>query len=159
MALVVVIISGYFLMSQEKAEAPTIAVDEEVVEEVETNEIPDDIIAHIESKNDLIKVSSPQAGSRIKSPLKLTGVARGYWFFEASFPIFVTDWNGLIIGEGFATAEGDWMTEEFVSFSAEITFTLPPDTPYRRGTIIFKKDNPSDLPENDDALEIPIVFK
>ena len=28
----------------------------------------------------------------------------------------------------------------------------------RRGTLIFQKDNPSGLPEHDDALEIPILF-
>ena len=29
----------------------------------------------------------------------------------------------------------------------------------RRGFLMLKKDNPSGLPEHDDALEIPIYFK
>lgn len=119
---------------------------------------PDDIDAHIASKSDLIVVESPKRGSTISSPVTITGKARGYWFFEASFPITIVDWNGLIIGQGIATAQDEWMTEEFVPFSATITFDLPSDTPYRRGAIILQKDNPSGLPENDNALEIPITF-
>ena len=92
----------------------------------------------------------------------LTGQARGYWYFEASFPIVLTNWDGLIIAEGYATADGDWMTEEFVPFTASLEFTNPyeegqPDF-MKRGSLILQKDNPSGLPENDNALEIPIYF-
>ncbi len=121
--------------------------------------VGDDIQAHIDSKANLIMVESPKRDTVVSSPITITGEARGYWFFEASFPITIVNWNGLIIGEGIATADGEWMTEDFVPFSATITYTLPADTPYRRGAIIFKKDNPSGLPENDNALEIPIQFE
>lgn len=101
-------------------------------------------------------------GEVISSPLTLSGEARGQWFFEGSFPIFLTNWDGLIIYEGFASANGEWMTTEFVPFSTSITFTSPyqPGDPdfMKNGTLILKKDNPSDLPELDDALEIPIRF-
>ena len=120
--------------------------------------VPADIISHIDEKSELIVVQNPQPLQTVTSPLSVSGEARGYWFFEASFPIIVTDWNGLIIGEGFATAEGDWMTEEFVPFTAKIEFAVSSNTPYQRGTIIFQKDNPSGLPEYDDALELPILF-
>lgn len=109
-------------------------------------------------KDGLISVETPLRGEKITSPLTVRGEARGYWFFEGSFPIIVVDWDGRIIGEGFATAEGEWMTESFVPFSGTITFSVPTDTPYLRGAIIFKKDNPSDLPEHDDALEVPVIF-
>lgn len=118
----------------------------------------DDVQAHIDSKDNLIRVTSVERDDIVSSPLTITGEARGTWFFEASFPISVVDWDGLIIGEGIATAEGEWMTEEFVPFSATIEFTVADDTPYRRGAVIFKKDNPSGLPEHDDALEIPVQF-
>ena len=126
------------------------------------NPVADDIKAHIESKADLIKINSPQPGSVINSPLTINGEARGSWFFEASFPIVLTDWDGLIIAEGFATADGDWMTEEFVPFTATITF----ESPYtmdsadfmKKGTLLLKKDNPSGLWKNADALEIPVRF-
>lgn len=124
-----------------------------------TEEHPiDDIQTHIDSKANLITLNLPARDSVVVSPIRLTGEARGYWFFEASFPIFIVDWDGRIIGEGVAEAQSDWMTEEFVPFSATITFDLPEDTPYRRGAIILKKDNPSGLPEHDDALEVPIRF-
>jgi hypothetical protein len=108
---------------------------------------------------DVLKVTSPASGSTVESPFTVTGEARGNWFFEASFPITVVDWDGKIIGEGFAGAMGEWMTTDYVPFEASIQYQLPADIPYRRGALILQKDNPSGLPENDDALEIPINFK
>lgn len=109
-------------------------------------------------KMDLIHLESPRPGDVVTSPLTVKGEARGYWFFEASFPVSVVNWDGLIIGQGIATANGDWMTEEFVPFTAEITFDKPDLYP-ERGALILRKDNPSGLPEHDDALEVPIKFE
>lgn len=109
-------------------------------------------------ENDLIRVTAPTAQSTITSPVTITGMTRGTWFFEGSFPISIVNWDGLIIGEGVATAQGEWMTEDFVPFTASITYTIDPQTPYNRGAIILKKDNPSGLPEHDDALEVPVMF-
>jgi hypothetical protein len=121
-----------------------------------------DLQAHIDAKADLIKLASPVPNGVVKSPLTLTGEARGYWFFEASFPVTLTNWDGLIIAEGVATAAGDWMTEEFVPFTAQLEFVSPypagAEDFMKRGSLILKKDNPSGMPENDDALEIPIRF-
>ncbi len=121
-------------------------------------EVPRDVQAQIDAKRDLIVLREPRAMSLVSSPITIVGEARGTWFFEASFPIVIVDWDGRIIGEGHATADGEWMTPDFVPFTATVTFDLPADTPYRRGAIILKKDNPSGLPEHDDALEIPINF-
>jgi hypothetical protein len=107
-------------------------------------------------KSDNIVVLSPSAGSIVDSPLQISGRARGTWFFEASFPISIVDWDGRIVGEGYATALDDWMTTSFVPFEATIEFEDP--TYSDRGNIIFKKDNPSGLPEFDDAYEMPIIF-
>jgi hypothetical protein len=109
-------------------------------------------------KMDKIRITSPAPGAWISSPLTITGEARGNWMFEASFPVILTDWDGKIIAEGHAEAQGDWMTTEFVPFKATITFTKPTQVPNNRGTLILKKDNPSGLPQNDDALEIPVYF-
>ncbi len=122
-------------------------------------QVPDDVNDMIESKADLIVVSSPKPNTTVSSPLTITGKARGTWFFEASFPITIVDWDGLIIGEGIATADGEWMTTEFVPFTATISYDLPLNAPYTRGTLILMKDNPSGLPENDDALEIPVNLR
>lgn len=109
------------------------------------------------SLHPLITVDSPQPESRISSPLVITGQARGNWYFEATFPVVLTDWDGLIIAEGYATTQSDWMTEEFVPFEATLTFDKP--SYGDRGSLILQKANPSDLPENDDAYEMTVWFE
>ena len=124
-------------------------------------ELDPDIAAAIAAKADLITSTSPQPNEVIASGVTVTGQARGGWFSEGSFPVTLTNWDGLIIAEGVATAQGDWMTEEFVPYTATLTFTSPlmaGAEHTKRGTLILQKDNPSGLPENDDALEIPIRF-
>lgn len=111
--------------------------------------------------DDKVILEFPLPGALVTSPLTVRGKARGTWFFEASFPVVLTDWDGRIIANGIAQAESDWMTTEFVPFRAVLTFTEPPggegipDT----GKLILKKDNPSGLPEHDDAREIPVRFR
>lgn len=107
-------------------------------------------------KDDLIVVDTPRAGSQVASPLIVKGRARGNWYFEGSFPITLTDWDGKIIAEGYATAQGEWMTTEYVPFTASIKYELPPETPYRRGFLILHKDNPSDDPALDNSLELQV---
>ena len=114
---------------------------------------------------DLIMVESPRPEETITSPLVIRGAARGNWFFEATFPVVLVDWDGLIIAQHYAQAQGEWMTEEFVPFEGKLEFQNPvfpgadQDHFSRRGALILQKDNPSGLPEHDDALEIPIRFE
>lgn len=105
---------------------------------------------------DMIRVESPGPGVSASSPLKITGQARGTWFFEGDFPILIVDSEGNELGRGFGTAEGEWMTEDFVPFTASVDFTSPTTT---KGTLILQRDNPSGLPENDAQLIIPINFQ
>lgn len=112
-----------------------------------------------EAYKDLIAVDTPKKGESVSSPLTVSGKARGQWFFEGDFPVVVTDWDGKVIGQGYAQAQGEWMTTHYVSFKGTISFTVPPDTPYRRGTVIFKKNNPSDMREHDDVFEVPATFQ
>jgi hypothetical protein len=107
-------------------------------------------------KADLIRVDTPRPNELVGSPLTVTGEARGYWYFEASFPIEVRDAEGELLAIAPAQAQGEWMTEEFVPFEITLDFQLPKtDT----GTLILHKDNPSGLPEHDDSLSIPIRFR
>ncbi|MEK9134939.1 MAG: Gmad2 immunoglobulin-like domain-containing protein [Patescibacteria group bacterium] len=110
-------------------------------------------------KEDLIRVDSPKPNQTVQNPLIITGEARGHWFFEASFPVVLVDWDGLIIGQGIAQAKSDWMTADFVPFEATLTFTADKNAYSNRGTLILRKDNPSGLPEHDDAFEIPVLIK
>ena len=47
------------------------------------------------------------------------------------------------------------MTEEFVPFEAVLEFD-DSQIPENKGVLVLKKDNPSGLPENDDALKVPV---
>ena len=109
-------------------------------------------------KAELIQLETPRPNQTVRSPLLVKGRARGNWFFEASFPVVIVDWDGRIIGQGIAQAQGEWMTTEFVPFEAMLTFTADPQAYSTRGSLILQKDNPSGLPEYDDALEIPVVI-
>jgi len=107
------------------------------------------------SIEDLIVVTSPVPLQEIVSPLLVEGKARGYWFFEADFPVMLTDSNGKIIARDNARAKSDWMTEEFVQFSTMLEFKPDYGKP---GVLIIRNHNPSDLTENNREVKIPIVF-
>lgn len=106
-------------------------------------------------KTDLIRVDNPRPNTEISSPLHVSGQARGYWFFEASFPVRLSDANGVEIARGIAQAQGEWMTEDFVTFEATLQFAKPATS---AGTLVLERDNPSGLPENADALMVPVKF-
>lgn len=116
--------------------------------------IQDTIESQAEKQN-LIKVTNPKLNQIINNPLVISGEARGVWFFEASFPVKLLDGNSKIIAEGIAQAQGEWMTEDFVPFKAELRFTAPLT---KKGVLILEKDNPSGLPEHSDSLMIPVQF-
>lgn len=111
-------------------------------------------------KEDLIQVEESRANAIISSPLIIRGKARGFWYFEASFPIKLFDENGELLAAAIAQANppvgGDWMTEDFVSFEAELKFEIPKT---EKGILVLEKDNPSDLPKNADELRVPVVFE
>jgi hypothetical protein len=107
-------------------------------------------------KSDLIKIDNPRPNQIIESPLFVKGEARGNWYFEASFPVKLFDDNGFLLGLTIAQAQDDWMTEDFVPFSAILPFAVS-STP--KGRLVLEKDNPSGLPEHADELIIPVYFK
>jgi len=112
-------------------------------------------IGNVNGKEDLIVVATPTQNTVVTSPLTVKGEARGFWFFEASFPVHVKNEKGEILGTGIAQAEGEWMTENFVPFTTTINFNSGAAT---NGVLVLEKDNPSGLPEHDDKLEIPVRF-
>ena len=182
-AIVIVLVAiGFWLLDKgEKAKAPTVITNFiECVEagnpvmesyprqcRTEEGETFTESIGNELEKIDLIRLASPRPNEVVKSPLTITGEARGYWFCEASFPVFLVNWDGLIIAQGIATAKDEWMIEDFVPFEATLEFSTEEgsipgmDNVFYKnnGALILKKDNPSGLPEHDDALEIPIFFE
>ena len=113
------------------------------------------LIRERSEKSDLIRVENIQANQIIQSPLFIKGEARGFWFFEADFPVKILDGDNNLLGISIAIAQEDWMTEEFVPFIAEIEFIK---SSTKRGFLVLEKDNPTGLPEHDDQLIIPIRF-
>lgn len=109
----------------------------------------------ISSYADKIKIDNLPPGTVITSPLKITGQARGNWFFEASFPIVLKDIHGKELAYTVAHATKDWMSTDFVPFEATLNFTANPNT---EAVLVFKKDNPSDLPASDDQLPISVII-
>lgn len=112
-------------------------------------------------KGDMIVVTSPLPEATISvSPLTIKGRARGNWFFEATAPVNIVNWDGLIIGEGYIQVDegNDWMTTEYVPFTGTITYDASQLGPYKYGWIILKKHNASGEPQFDDALEFKINF-
>ena len=111
--------------------------------------------SYIQATSDDIVIQDPRPGGSVSPSFVVTGVARGYWYFEASFSIEVLDANGARVGLGIATADGGWMTEEFVPFSAPIS------VPGYSGaaTLVLHKDNPSGLSEHDASVSFPIVIE
>jgi hypothetical protein len=108
-------------------------------------------------KGVLIKLNDLPSGASVSSPVTITGEVPGSWSFEATFPVVLVDWDGRIIAEGPAHLTGDWMTEELVAFTVTLEFEKP--TVKNNGALILRTDNPSGLPANDDAIEIPVVFE
>lgn len=104
---------------------------------------------------ELIRVDAPVSGELVTSPLLISGQARGYWYFEGSFPVRLIDENGSLIAQGVIVAADEWMTEEMVPFEGVLEFNAPSTS---QGTLVLMKDNPSGLPEHDAAVEIPVRF-
>lgn len=103
-----------------------------------------------------INMFYPIPNDMVASPLKISGEARGNWYFEASFPIRLEDEQGNFLAETIAQAQGDWMNEDFVPFNAELKFNPKNNA---KGYLILIRDNPSGLSENDESIKIPVLFK
>lgn len=107
------------------------------------------------SSNDIVvNISDEQ---QISSPITITGQAVGPWFFEATAPVSVVNWDGLIIGEGYIEAQGTWMTENFVPFTGTLNYTYSGTNP--DGWIIINNANASGEPQFDKAIEIPVQLQ
>lgn len=107
------------------------------------------------SVDDLVKVEQPEPGAEVTSPILVKGKARGMWFFEAEFPVVLRDNKNKEIATVSATAQAEWMTEDWVPFEAEISFDVSASEP---ATLVFKRSNPSGMPEHDRSHSIPLVL-
>ena len=92
------------------------------------------------------------ADAAVTGSVTIEGEARA-WYFEGSFPVELYNASGALIQQTFAQAQQDWMTTDWVPFVAQLT--VPPTSP-QSGTLIFKKDNPSDDPALDQQYRLSV---
>lgn len=105
---------------------------------------------------DLIQVEIPEPDSVVSSPQEIRGKARGTWFFEGDFAVYLLDENGDELGVVVAIAQGEWMTTEWVDFTATMDFDV---LEAGRGYLVFEKSNPSDKRELDRELRFPVIIE
>ena len=105
--------------------------------------------------SDKIRIAVPEPGTEISSPLEIKGQARGTWYFEGDFPIYLLDSNGKELAVAIATAQGEWMTEDWVPFTATMEFTAPA---VGEAELVFQKSNPSDNRELDRSYRVKVKF-
>ena len=64
----------------------------------------------------------------------------------------VLDKDGNILVQSYATAQGEWMTEDFVPFKGDIKI---PSSYIGPATLVLHRSNASGLPENDAQVSFP----
>ena len=101
-------------------------------------------------------ITSPQANSKISSPLTVKGTVPAGWMFEGVFPIKLLDENKKLISQAQAkeVIAGSWSTGKDVEFTATLNYS----TTTLSGFLVIEKDNPSGLPANASSYEIPVKF-
>ncbi len=152
---IVIIVAGlYLLLSPSAVKAPTTTNDLPIIDPSQTGQP-----TYTNATPDLIQVSLPFPGAVTGKEFSVRGKARGYWFFEASFPVILLDKDGKELAVGLASPEPagtEWMTTEFVNFKADL---VVPQTYIGPATLIIKNDNPSGLPENEKSVSFPITVE
>jgi Immunoglobulin-like domain of bacterial spore germination len=105
-------------------------------------------------ESDHLVLFNVEAGEVLTSRI-ITGKAR-LLFFEGTFPVTVYNDTMTPVVETVATAQSDWMTEDWVNFTIDLQL---PENLQGRGIIEFKRDNPSGDPANDVVIPVPVLFQ
>ncbi|MHC1716731.1 MAG: GerMN domain-containing protein [Candidatus Dojkabacteria bacterium] len=105
-------------------------------------------------KGTSFQLESPLPNTEVSCEFEITGKMPNSWFFEGSFPVSI-EVNGKEVFRNVANTEEDWTSEGLKQFYAIVVCK---EGCVGNGEIILKKDNPSDLPENDDSFTIPVSF-
>ncbi len=101
-------------------------------------------------------VTSPKPGTKVVSPLTITGTVPAGWMFEGVFPIKLVDAqkNTIVQGQAKEKTPGSWQSGNPVEFTATLIFT----TTEKNGFIILENDNPSGDPTKSKTFEVPVKF-
>lgn len=117
-------------------------------------EVRDVIFGTVDAPEVVLANPLPGAAVAVGADMVVAGAARGPWFFEASFPIEIRTLSGDVLHTAVAQAQGEWMTEGLVPFTATISGAVI-KTPGAY-VVEIKKDNPSGLPEH--AASFPFII-
>jgi hypothetical protein len=104
-----------------------------------------------------IVIDNIKDNQTVSNPIKISGKARGNWYFEATFPVELVDTDGNILASSTARAQSDWATTTFVNFVVTLDYVKSTST--NRALIVLSKDNPSGNPEFDQSIFIPVILK
>lgn len=152
LGIVIVVGALYLLLAPAPANGPSGELP--IIDPSQTGEP-----SYFQSTPNDIVVTLPFPGAVTGKEFSVRGKARGYWFFEASFPVVVYDDKGNELGLGLANPEPagtDWMTTEFVNFKADL---VVPPTYTGPAVLVLKKDNASGLPEHDATVSFPFTIE
>ena len=141
-----IIVAGLYLVF---APAPAVAPTEDEQQVLD--------FTYVNATDDMIQVDLPFLGAVVGKEFSVLGVARGTWYFEASFPVVLLDKDGNVLAQGHAEAQEDWMSEEFVPFKADLVVTN--QNYIGPATLILKNDNPSGDPVRDRSVSLPITVE
>jgi hypothetical protein len=142
LGVIIIFLAGYFILKNtRKGSEQTISP---------TGQVSQD------EKNTLaaqeVHVKVPE---KISLPLTINGTVKGNWFFEGSFPVYLINDKDEILSVGLAKTDDEWMTDATIPFHV----TIPTFDYTGSGSILFKKDNPSDDPQHDRSYRIPVTVE
>lgn len=103
-----------------------------------------------------IRIEKPTAGSTVSSPLEISGEAKGNWYFEAEFTVRLVQ-NGNELAVAIVKAQDDWMTSDYVPFSATMNFDA--EGHGGNASLIFRNNNASGKPELDKTFTLPVQIE
>lgn len=109
---------------------------------------------------DMVRVEQPAFLSAVSaSPLKVSGYARGTWFFKGEFPVsLVLEEDGTILGQGVARASDEWETEEYVPFTATLAFKGLRPTNTQEVFLVLSQGTPR-LGREAATFKMPLLLK
>ncbi|MDD3098212.1 MAG: Gmad2 immunoglobulin-like domain-containing protein [Candidatus Pacebacteria bacterium] len=146
--------TGYYFLNKEKADIVCTMDAKECPDGSFVGRIPPDCeFALCPGEEKGIFVFSPQRDQEIGTPLKITGEAKGPWYFEAQFSAELYNNDNELLGTAILTAKDDWMTEDFVAFEGDLDFHGQITS---SGVLRFLSANPSGLAENQKTFEVPV---
>jgi len=80
------------------------------------------------------------------------------WMYEGEFPIFLTDSAGQVYQFSSAKAQGEWMTTDYVQFTAEMDLNGVPIMSNEL-ELVFRKSNPSGDPKFDEQVSFAVTVE